>query len=167
MHVLRLLMICALFCVTMALPARALTLLRDPDIEYALKQLATPVLKAAGLSPSRIDILIIDDRRLNAFVVDANAIFIHSGLMLKMDNAAMLQSVIAHEAAHIANGHLVRRPVAARNARTAAGLGAVLAAAAAVAAGGGRGRRGRGARRAEHRAQALSCPYPGRGKLRR
>ncbi|WP_306116359.1 MULTISPECIES: M48 family metalloprotease [unclassified Roseovarius] len=137
MHVLRLLMICALFCVTTALPARALTLLRDPDIEYALKQLATPVLKAAGLSPSRIDILIIDDRRLNAFVVDANAIFIHSGLMLKMDNAAMLQSVIAHEAAHIANGHLVRRPIAARNARTAAGLGAVLAAAAAVAAGGG------------------------------
>lgn len=132
-----------LFCVSLILallaaaPARALTLLRDPDIEYALKQLAEPVLQTAGLSSTRVDILIIDDRSLNAFVVDRDAIFIHSGLLLKMKNAAMLQSVIAHEAAHITNGHLVRRPVALRNARTAAGLGAILAGAAAAAAGGG------------------------------
>ncbi|WP_299844264.1 M48 family metalloprotease [uncultured Roseovarius sp.] len=136
MLVLRLLTICMFLTVTAANPVRALTLLRDPDIEYALDQLAAPVLKAAGLSPARIDVLVIDDRRLNAFVVDGNNIFIHSGLLLKMKNAAMLQSVLAHEAAHISNGHLVRRPVAARNARTAAGLGAILAAAAAVAAGG-------------------------------
>ena len=135
MRVLRLLLICAVLSVVLGSPARALTLLRDPDIEFALKRLAEPVLKAAGLSPARVDILVIDDRRLNAFVVDANSIFIHSGLLLKMDNAAMLQSVIAHEAAHIANGHLMRRPVAARNARTAASLGAILAAAAAVASG--------------------------------
>ncbi|RKT34365.1 putative Zn-dependent protease [Roseovarius halotolerans] len=127
----------ALTATTLASPARALTLLRDPDIEYALKQLAAPVLKAAGLSPTGVDILLIDDRNLNAFVVDRDSIFIHSGLMLKMNNAAMLQSVIAHEAAHITNGHLVRRPVNMRNARTAAGLGSVLAAAAAIAAGAG------------------------------
>ncbi len=136
MHVLRVLLISALLIATLGTPVRALTLLRDPDIEYALKQLAIPVLKAAGLSPARVDILVIDDRNLNAFVVDSKNIFIHSGLILKMKNAAMLQSVIAHEAAHIANGHLVRRPVAARNAGTAAGLGSILAAAAAVAAGG-------------------------------
>ncbi len=135
MPLFRLLAICTLLIMTLAAPARALSLLRDPDIEYSLKQLATPVLKAAGLSPSRVDILVIDDRRLNAFVVDAHHIFIHSGLLLKMKNAAMLQSVLAHEAAHISNGHLVRRPIALRNARTAAGLGAALAAAAAIAAG--------------------------------
>ncbi|QYX55328.1 M48 family metalloprotease [Roseovarius sp. SCSIO 43702] len=118
-----------------AQPARALTLLRDPDIENALRQLAAPVLKAAGLSPTRTNILVIDDRRLNAFVVDRDNIFIHSGLLLKMDSPEMLQAVIAHEAAHIANGHLVRRPVAMRNARTAAGIGVALAAAAGVAGG--------------------------------
>ena len=127
----------ALIAMTLATPTRALTLLRDPDIEYALKQLAAPVLKAAGLSPTRVDILLIDDRNLNAFVVDRDSIFIHSGLILKMNNPAMLQSVIAHEAAHITNGHLVRRPINMRNARTAAGLGSVLAAAAAIAAGAG------------------------------
>ncbi len=137
MHHLRVLALCTLIATTLATPARALTLLRDPDIEHALKQLAEPVLKAAGLSPTRTDILVIDDGSLNAFVVDRDHIFIHSGLLLKMQTPAMLQAVIAHEAAHIANGHLMRRPVNMRNARTAAGLGAALAAAAAIASGAG------------------------------
>jgi len=113
--------------VTLAAPARALTLLRDPDIEHGLKVLAGPVLRAAGLSPERVDILVIDAPSLNAFVVDANTIFLHSGLILRMKTPAMLQSVIAHEAAHIANGHLMRRPLNLRNARNAAALGTILA----------------------------------------
>lgn len=135
MHLVRFLLLSAILSLTLGVPARALTLLRDPDIEYALKQLARPVLGAAGLSAAGIDILVIDDRGLNAFVVDSRHIFINSGMILKMKSPAMLQSVIAHEAAHIANGHLARRPVNMRNARTAAGLGAVLAGAAAAAAG--------------------------------
>ncbi|MET4103113.1 putative Zn-dependent protease [Roseovarius sp. MBR-78] len=121
----------------LAAPARALTLLRDPDIEHGLRQLAAPVLRAAGLSAERVDILVIDAPSLNAFIVDANSIFLHSGLILRMENAAMLQSVIAHEAAHIANGHLMRRPINLRNARTAAALGTILAGVAGAAAGSG------------------------------
>ena len=42
-------LICALVA---ASPLRAgVSLLRDADMEYALKQLAAPVLSAAGLSP--------------------------------------------------------------------------------------------------------------------
>jgi predicted Zn-dependent protease len=119
-----------------ASPARAVTLLRDADIEYALKQLAAPVLRAAGLSPSQIRILVIDDSTLNAFIVDTQHIFIHSGLLTKLDTAPQLQAVIAHEAAHIANGHISRRLGNMRTARTAAGLGMVLAAAAAASGNG-------------------------------
>jgi predicted Zn-dependent protease len=137
MHLIRLLSVLLLVTLTLAHPARAVTLLRDPDIEHALKQLAEPILLAAGLSPARTDILVIDDRALNAFVVDRSTIFLHSGLIMRMENAAMLQSVIAHEAAHIANGHLMRRPIALRNARTAAGLGSVLAGMAAATTGRG------------------------------
>ncbi|MEQ9257899.1 MAG: M48 family metalloprotease [Roseovarius sp.] len=120
---------------TLAQPARALTLLRDPDIEHALMKVAEPVLRTAGLGSTRMNIFVIDDGSLNAFVFDSNNIFIHSGLLQKMTRAPMLQAVIAHEAAHITNGHLARRPVNLRNARTAAGIGAALAAAAAVASG--------------------------------
>lgn len=112
---------------SLALPARAQALLRDADMEYALAQLAAPVLAAAGLSATRTKILVVDDGSLNAFVVGSDAIFIHSGLIGRMDNAAMIQAVIAHEAGHIANGHLTRRLSNLGNARTAAGLGVALA----------------------------------------
>ena len=137
MIITRIFLVCLLLSFSIASPARAVTLLRDPDIEFGLRQLAAPILKAAGLSPTRMNILVIDDRRLNAFVIDRDNIFIHSGLLLKMKTPGMLQSVIAHEAAHIANGHLVRRPVALRNARTAAGIGSALAAIAGAASGSG------------------------------
>ena len=123
-------------CWLIAWPALAVTLLRDADLEYGLKQVAAPVLKAAGLSSGRVKILVVDDGSLNAFVVSNDAIFIHSGLLSRMDNAAMLQGVIAHEAAHIANGHITRRLTNLGAARTAAGLGAALAALAAAAGGG-------------------------------
>jgi predicted Zn-dependent protease len=137
MQLLRFLAISLIVSVMLAAPARAVTLLRDPDIEHALRALGAPVLRAAGLNPDRVDILVIDDASMNAFVIDADSIFIHSGLMLRMTTPAMLQSVIAHEAAHIANGHLMRRPLNARSARTAAALGTALAAAVGAAAGSG------------------------------
>ena len=135
MQLLRLFAACLILTLTLAHPARAVTLLRDPDIEYALKQLSSPVLQAAGLSANRVNIFVIDDRSLNAFVIDQDSIFIHSGLLLKMTSPQMLQAVMAHEAAHIANGHLVRRPINFRNARTAASLGLALAAVAGAATG--------------------------------
>ncbi|WP_439122187.1 M48 family metalloprotease [Marivita sp.] len=117
-------------------PSRAATLLRDADIEYALKQLGAPILRAAGLSPNQVRILLINDNTLNAFIIDTQHIFIHSGLLTKLDTAAQVQAVIAHEAAHIANGHISRRLGNMQTARTAAGLGMALAAAAAASGGG-------------------------------
>jgi predicted Zn-dependent protease len=113
--------------------AFAQTILRDAEMERALRELARPVLSAAGLSPARVNILVLRNDSLNAFVVDANTIFIHSGLLLKMNRPAMLQAVIAHEAAHIANGHLTRRAVNRRTSRNVAVLGTILSLAAAGA----------------------------------
>ncbi len=122
----------------LAQPARAIQLLRDADIEYGLKQIATPILKAAGLSPSRVKILVVNDSALNAFVVSNDVIFLNYGLINRSKDAAMLQAVLAHEAAHIANGHITRRISNIGASRTAAGLGIALAAiAAALGAGEG------------------------------
>jgi predicted Zn-dependent protease len=121
---------------SLALPARAVTLLRDADMEYALSQVAAPVLKAAGLNAARVKILVVNDGSLNAFVISNDAIYIHSGLIGRMERAAMLQAVIAHEAAHITNGHITRRISNIGTARTAAGLGAALAVVAAAAGSG-------------------------------
>lgn len=116
----------------LALPARAGSLIRDADIEHALGQLARPILQAAGLSPSQVKILLIDDRVPNAFVVDNRAIFIHTGMITRLKSAEALQAVLAHEAAHIANGHVARRMMQAGTRKSVSGLGIALAAAAAA-----------------------------------
>jgi predicted Zn-dependent protease len=137
-HLIRLLPSIAalLLSALLALPASAASLLRDADMEHALKQIAAPILRAAGLNPNRVKILVVNESSLNAFVVSNDAIFVHYGLIGKMESAAMLQGIIAHEAAHIANGHIVRRLGNLSNARTITGLGVALAAAAAASGNG-------------------------------
>lgn len=116
-----------------ALPAKAVPLIRDADIENSLDQLALPILRAAGLNPGNIRILVVNNSDMNAFVINNRAIFIHAGLIQRLDSAAQLQAVIAHEAAHISNGHLTRRLTNLRGANSAAGFGIALALAVALA----------------------------------
>ena len=120
-------------CLQITSPVRAAGLLRDAGIEYGLAQVARPVLIAAGLSPDQIKILVVNENSLNAFVADTQHIFINAGLILRLNDATMLQSIIAHEAAHIANGHLARRQISFGTSKTAAGLGLLLATATALA----------------------------------
>ncbi|WP_246149580.1 M48 family metalloprotease [Tritonibacter litoralis] len=120
-----------------SLHAQSIGLLRDADIEHGLAQLAKPVLGAAGLNPKRVRVVVVNLPTLNAFVIDSRTIFIHYGLILKVKSPEMLQAVIAHEAAHITNGHLARRLENLKSARSAAGLGTALGLLAAVAGAGG------------------------------
>ena len=119
------------------MPAAAIGLLRDPDIEMSLTRLSAPILQAAGLNPKRVRVLVVNDGALNAFVVDNQTIFLNYGLINRVDSARAVQAVIAHEAAHIANGHIARRMANLKSARTVAGLGLALAVAAAAAGAGG------------------------------
>ncbi|NIZ14004.1 M48 family metalloprotease [Phaeobacter sp. HF9A] len=116
--------------------AQSIRLLRDADIEHGLSELSAPILRAAGLNPRRVRILVVDDSGFNAFVIDQRAIFVNYGLILKAETPEMLQAVLAHEAAHIANGHIGRRTPNMRSANTAAGFGAALGLLAAAAGAG-------------------------------
>lgn len=130
------LLLSALFFVASALPSAAITLLRDADIEHGLTKLAAPVLSAAGLNAKRVRVLVVNDSAFNAFVIDSQTIFVNYGLILKVKSPEMLQAVIAHEAAHIANGHLSRRMQNMRSANSVSGLGIALAVLAAAAGAG-------------------------------
>ena len=43
-------------------------IVRDAEIEALVRDYARPILKAAGLSKARIDIILVNDQRFNAFV---------------------------------------------------------------------------------------------------
>ncbi|MFY1711543.1 M48 family metalloprotease [Tritonibacter mobilis] len=131
-----LILVAALTLAPFAAHAQSIRLLRDADIENGLTELARPILTAAGLSSRRVRILVVDDSSFNAFVIDHRAIFVNYGLILKAETPEMLQAVLAHEAAHIANGHIGRRIQNMRSASTAAGLGTALGMLAAIAGGG-------------------------------
>jgi len=130
----RLACLAAICLLAMTMAAGAQTIIRDAEIEQGLQELAAPVLRAAGL-PSSTRIIVVEDSSLNAFVVDSRNIFIHSGLLMRLDRPAQVQAIIAHEAAHIANGHFTRRAANVGTAGTVARLGILLGAAAAIASG--------------------------------
>ena len=116
-----------------AMPAFAQSLLRDTEIEETMRDYTTPILRAAGLSPSSVDLYLVNDPSLNAFVTRGQNIFLHSGIILQSETPNQLKGVIAHEAGHIAGGHLVRRDYGNRSAYGAIliaagiGLAAILA----------------------------------------
>lgn len=112
-------------------PARAANLIRDAEIEATLRFIADPVLRAAGLNPRSIRIIIINNPEMNAFVAGRQTMFIHSGMLMRLDKVEMVQAVIAHEAAHIASGHLISLNTGSSASRAVA-IGAVLAGMAAI-----------------------------------
>jgi len=125
----------ALALVLLAAPARAqqLQLIRDAEIEATIAALARPIFESAGITPSGVDIYLVNDDRLNAFVAGGQNLFLFTGLLMRAEDPEQLAGVIAHEAGHIAGGHLVRMADAAENAAVEQILGMVLGAAAAVA----------------------------------
>ena len=116
-----------------AVQADAQSLLRDTEIEETLREFTDPILRAGGLAPSAVDIYLVNDPSLNAFVTRGQNIFLHSGLILRADNPNQLKGVIAHETGHITGGHIVRSDYGNRSAYGAIliaagiGLAAILA----------------------------------------
>jgi predicted Zn-dependent protease len=117
--------------------AAAAGLIRDAEIERTLKAMSTPIFEAAGYPPENIDIYIINDNSLNAFVANGNNMFLHTGLLQTLETPEELLAVIAHETGHLAGGHQARRQINIRNTRGPALLGLLVGLAAGAAGGGG------------------------------
>ncbi len=92
-----------------ATPAAAQGLIRDAEIEDTLRAYTNPLLEAAGLTPSDVDLYIVNDPSVNAFVAGGQNIFVHTGLILAADTPNEMIGVLAHETGHISGGHGARR----------------------------------------------------------
>ncbi len=117
-------------------PVAAQSILRDAETEALLDEISAPLIRAAGLEPANVDIVLINDGSLNAFVAGGQAIYIHSGLLEAADNANEVQGVIAHELGHITGGHAIRFGEGYKEATGISLLSLLLGAAAAVAGAG-------------------------------
>jgi predicted Zn-dependent protease len=91
-----------------ASPASAQSAIRDTEIEGIIHEWADPVFTAMGLEPSEVEVLLINDNDLNAFAVPGRVLGVNTGLILKTRNPNQLLGVVAHEAGHIKNRHVLR-----------------------------------------------------------
>lgn len=122
-----------------------LNLIRDAETENTIRSLTTPIWKAAGLDPNGVEIMIVQDNSLNAFVAGGQRIFINTGLIMRTETPNQLIGVMAHESGHIAGGHLARMQEELRTLSTLQILEALLGAGAmagGAASGAGVGRGG-------------------------
>lgn len=107
-------------------------IIRDAEIEGLLRTYAKPIFNAAGLNPSAVKVYVINDRRINAFVAGGQRIFIHTGLITQSDNPNEVIGVLAHEAGHIAGGHLARLGIELDRASAQSIIGTLIGAAAVI-----------------------------------
>src|ERR1700746_3658874 len=123
-------------CHTLAsMPVRAQTgssagipMIRDAEIEQLLRDYTTPILRVAGLSQQNIQVVIINEKSFNAFVMDAHRIFVNSGAITQATVPNQLIGVLAHETGHIVGGHLSKMRQEMAKAQTAAIVAMLLGA---------------------------------------
>jgi len=108
--------------------------IRDAEIERILRNYSDPLFRAAGLDAKSVNIYIIKDDSLNAFVAGGQNVFINTGMITSLKSPNELKGVIAHETGHISGGHLVRGMDAMGKAQVPMVIG-MLAGVAAIAAG--------------------------------
>ncbi|HUQ13337.1 MAG TPA: M48 family metalloprotease [Novosphingobium sp.] len=88
-------------------PAVAQSILRDAETEALLRDMSAPLIAAAGLEPKNVDVVLVGDSSINAFVVGGQAVYLNSGLIGAADTANEVQGVIAHELGHVTGGHAI------------------------------------------------------------
>lgn len=120
-----------------------LNLIRDAEIENTIRSFTLPIWRAAGLDPNAVEIMLVQDNSLNAFVAGGQRIFLNTGLIMRTETPNQLIGVLAHESGHIAGGHLARMQEELRNLTTLQILESIIGAGA-LAGGAVSGSAGRG-----------------------
>lgn len=119
--------------------AQGFGLVRDAEIETTLKRYGKPLFEAGGLNPNEVEIFIVNDNSLNAFVTGGQSMYFHTGLLTRAETPQEILGVMAHEAGHIIGGHNITRTQAMGSAQgsswIAMGLGVLAIAAGAPDAG--------------------------------
>jgi predicted Zn-dependent protease len=83
------------------------SILRDAETEALLQDMVDPLVEAAGMPRGSVEVVLVNDPSINAFVAGGQRIYVHSGLINAADTANEVQGVLAHELGHITGGHII------------------------------------------------------------
>lgn len=82
--------------------------LSDPLLNNYLENLCYKLAFAARSQHPSLQLVLLPDRRINAFAVTGGVIGVNTGLLLHADNEAEVAAVLAHELAHLDQHHHAR-----------------------------------------------------------
>ncbi|HMI96280.1 MAG TPA: M48 family metalloprotease, partial [Micropepsaceae bacterium] len=109
------------------------SLIRDTEAERVLRAKLDPILVTAGLVPKDVQLHLVNDPSINAFVAEGQHMFLNTGLLMTLDTPNQITGVMAHETGHMAHGDLIRASAGMRAATIpmllsmAVGLAAMIA----------------------------------------
>lgn len=127
------LVVAAILAFSLPAAAQRISLIRDAETENTIREYATPIFQAAGLAAGDVEIYIVRESAINAFVAGGQKVFMNTGLIFRSESASQIIGVLAHETGHITGGHLSRIQDELKGANAIQILSMVLGAAAAVA----------------------------------
>lgn len=96
-----------IICLIVPLQASAVNVIRDSEIEHAIDEVISPLIKASKIE--RLKIHILADNTINAFTAGGNEIFVNSGLIITFPDPDIFRGVIAHEMGHVIGHHVFRQ----------------------------------------------------------
>jgi predicted Zn-dependent protease len=101
----------------------------DPLLEVYLTQLNQRIVAVAKPRPFPYRIRVVNDASINAFTFGGGLIYVHAGLLARMDNEAQFATVLAHEIAHVTEQHVTKGIEATHGIQLVGQLAATAAAA--------------------------------------
>lgn len=84
---------------------RHLKFVEDPEVELFIDGMGQRLLDAVGNIRYPYRFFVIQDDSVNAFAVPGGSIFLHSGLIQRVESSDELASVVAHEIVHVSARH--------------------------------------------------------------
>ncbi|MGH9748910.1 MAG: tetratricopeptide repeat protein [Candidatus Polarisedimenticolia bacterium] len=89
----------------------------DPILEDYLNQVAQRLVppEVRGQSVLKLRVHTIRDPSLNAFTYPNGSIYVHTGLLARLEDEAMLATVLAHEITHATHRHALKHERSTRN----------------------------------------------------
>ena len=83
-------------------------LYQDPELEIYLNKVAAKLSVFTDSPEISFDIKIINDPNLNAFAFPNGVIYVHTGVLARMENEAQLAALLGHEMTHCTHRHSLR-----------------------------------------------------------
>ena len=83
-------------------------LYQDAEIENYLNQVAEKLQTNSISADISFQIKVIKDPKLNAFALPNGVIYIHTGILARMENEAQLAALLAHEMTHCTHRHSLK-----------------------------------------------------------